>query len=92
MNCYLLDACQAMSISFKVLDYNGETVVSDTTVQLEDLSTSVPSSCTCTSATIPPEVEAKYGQSYGSSCQAWDNAKCDQLWGCLTSNQSVVML
>ena len=73
-----------MSIRFKILDYNGETVVSDTTVELEDLRTSVPSSCTCTSATIPQEVEAKYGQSYGTSCQAWDNAKCDQLWGCLT--------
>ena len=76
-----------MSISFKILDYNGETVVTDTTVQLDDLTSgTVPTSCACTSPSLPSEVVAVYGSSYGTSCQAWDNAKCDEWWGCLSDN------
>ncbi|CAE7728459.1 unnamed protein product [Symbiodinium pilosum] len=75
---------QAMTINFRIEDSNGITVVSDTTVTLQALSDAVPSNCRCTMPTIPDQVAATYGQNYGSQCQAWDNAKCDELWGNLT--------
>ena len=72
-----------MTINFKIEDSNGVTVVTDTQVTLQGLSNTVPSACKCTMPTIPTEVAATYGQNYGTQCQAWDNAKCDELWGAL---------
>eukprot|EP00913_Durusdinium_trenchii_P009205 g8653.t1 len=54
---------QAMSITFKVEDFYGEQVVPETTVQLQELSDAVPSSCTCTNPTIPVQVSSTYGSS-----------------------------
>ncbi|CAK9063727.1 unnamed protein product [Durusdinium trenchii] len=72
---------QAMSITFKVEDFYGEQVVPETTVQLQELSDAVPSSCTCTNPTIPVQVSSTYGQNYGAQCGAWDEPKCGELWG-----------
>ena len=74
---------QAVTIDFRIVDANNLTVVTDTVVTLEKLSNTVPSNCRCTMPTIPTQVAATYGQNYGSQCQAWDNAKCDELWGVL---------
>ena len=72
---------QAVSITFSIQDSDGREVVPETTIKLEELSDAVPSTCKCTMPSLPSEVEATYGQNYGTQCQAWDNAKCDELWG-----------
>ena len=72
---------QAVSITFSIEDSNGQEVVPETTINLKELSDEVPSTCKCTMPTLPTEIEATYGQNYGTQCQAWDNAKCDELWG-----------
>ncbi|CAK9070200.1 unnamed protein product [Durusdinium trenchii] len=77
---------QAMSITFKVEDFYGEQVVPETTVQLQELSDAVPSSCTCTNPTIPVQVSSTYGQNYGAQCGAWDEPKCGELWGNTTES------
>ena len=72
---------QAMTIDFSIVDANNVTVIPDTVVTLQELSNTVDSNCRCTMPTIPTQVAATYGQNYGAQCQAWDNAKCDELWG-----------
>mmetsp|Transcript_19719 Transcript_19719/g.45930 ORF Transcript_19719/g.45930 Transcript_19719/m.45930 type:complete len:850 (+) Transcript_19719:82-2631(+) len=78
---FIRSSQKAMSISFKIEDATGKTVVAETTVNLQELSSSVPSSCQCSNPAIPTEVEATYGANYGKQCQAWDEAKCAELWG-----------
>lgn len=72
---------QAVSITFSIEDSNGQEVVPETTVQLQELSDTVPSSCKCTMPTLPAEVQETYGQNYGAQCGAWDNPNCGELWG-----------
>lgn len=81
---FMRTSSKAVSITFKIEDANGATVVSETTVNLAAVSTTTPTNCKCTSPTIPSGVEATYGTGYGSSCSAWDETNCDTLWGTLT--------
>eukprot|EP00913_Durusdinium_trenchii_P009384 g8819.t1 len=75
---------QATTITFKIEDANGLNVVPETTVTLQAVSSSVPSACQCTNPSIPTAVTSTYGAGYGSSCAAWDEPKCGDLWGNLT--------
>ena len=79
---------QAVSITFSIEDSNGQEVVPETTVQLQELSDTVPSSCKCTMPTLPAEVQATYGQNYGAQCGAWDNPNCGELWGNMSLGSS----
>lgn len=53
---------QALKVTFKVEDYYGEQVVPETTVDLQELSDAVPSTCKCTNPTIPVEVSSTFGR------------------------------
>ena len=48
---------QAVTITFSIEDANGQQVVPETTVNLQELSDAVPSTCKCTMPTLPAEVE-----------------------------------
>lgn len=75
---------KAVSITFKIEDANGASVVPSTTVNLAAVATTVPNTCTCTNPTIPTAVASTYGTGYGTSCSAWDETNCGDLWGNLT--------
>ena len=87
----MLVSLQAMTIDFSIVDANNVTVIPDTVVTLQELSNTVDNNCRCTMPTIPTQVAATYGQNYGAQCQAWDNAKCDELWGCLAAVLRIVV-
>ncbi|CAJ1355436.1 unnamed protein product [Effrenium voratum] len=78
---FIRSSQQAMTLKFRIEDYNGEQVVPETTITLNELSSTVPSTCKCTNPTIPASVSSTFGANYGTQCQAWDNANCGDLWG-----------
>ncbi|CAJ1342244.1 unnamed protein product, partial [Effrenium voratum] len=78
---FIRASSEAMIVKFRIEDANGEQVVPEITVGLNAVTNTVPSTCKCTNPSIPSSVSSIYGASYGSSCQAWDNANCADLWG-----------
>eukprot|EP00931_Biecheleriopsis_adriatica_P080838 TRINITY_DN5417_c0_g3_i1.p1 TRINITY_DN5417_c0_g3~~TRINITY_DN5417_c0_g3_i1.p1 ORF type:complete len:915 (-),score=121.55 TRINITY_DN5417_c0_g3_i1:108-2852(-) len=79
----LRKSSKAMKVTFKVLDGEGVEVIEEQTVQMGELSDSVPSTCTCQqpAAADHDALKSEYGANYGLSCDAWDEIKCDKWWG-----------
>jgi len=68
------------TISYRLADGNNKTINEDT-VRLMSTSDPIPSTCKCTGARLSSAADiALYGANYGSSCNNWDEDKCDKFW------------
>jgi hypothetical protein len=82
---FMRTSSKNVTVSFRVDDANGDEVVPNTSVTLQDLTGNVSSSCVCKPTVLPADAAAKYGSDYGSSCsKAWDQDNCGNWWGSLT--------